>query len=76
MFRIYPNPARDFFIVEVGETRVDLYELYDMNGKLMIQRKPASGSREVFETGGLDPGVYILRIHTDGERRTGRVVLF
>lgn len=77
MFRIYPNPARDRFFVEIGETRVDRYELYDLNGKLMVQRAPEAVNREVFETAGMDPGVYILRIYTEeGTRLTGRVIVF
>ncbi|MDF1571239.1 MAG: CARDB domain-containing protein [Bacteroidales bacterium] len=75
-FRIYPNPARDYFFVEVQDVQVKLYELYDLNGKLLIQRKPESGNRELFETDDMDPGVYVLRILTDGERMTGRIIVF
>jgi hypothetical protein len=76
-FRIYPNPARDRFFVEVDAARVALYVLYDLNGKMLLQRKPESVNREVFETGGMDPGVYILRVYTEvGDRLTGRVIVF
>jgi hypothetical protein len=74
--QIYPNPARDYFIVEVDDIVVDRYELFDLNGKLLIQRDPVSDGREVLETGTLNPGVYILKVISDGERLTGRIVIF
>lgn len=76
VFRIYPNPAREYFIVEMQDQQADLYELYDVNGKMLMQRKPSNAKREQFTTGELDPGVYILKITAGQERLTGRVIVY
>ena len=73
---VFPNPARDYFFVDVQDLQVERVEMIDFNGKVLLQKNWEGHHRELFETDGIPPGVYILRLDTGKERLTGRVIIF
>jgi hypothetical protein len=60
--RIYPNPITDHFIIENPDLDIKNVKLYDMNGKVLIN-KVASDIRLVIETNNIKAGNYILMIN-------------
>jgi len=69
-FKIYPNPAEDYLILEGVDETVTVIEVYDSQGKLVLVRQGALIRR--LDTSGLHPGSYFLRVvRSDG--RSGMV---
>lgn len=59
---VYPNPATDIIVLELGESQDDLtYLLYDTNGKL-IERHPIKSTQTQIDLSELSAGEYHLRI--------------
>ena len=72
---VYPNPARNGCTVQLPDglapTRAEL-----LNALGQVVRRPAvAGPRFPFETAGLAPGVYSLRLHTGAGTVAQRVVV-
>ncbi|AZQ42969.1 M1 family aminopeptidase [Nonlabens ponticola] len=60
--RLYPNPARDYFIVDGMEGRMEQLIIYDLQGRIVDQYQDANASRfEVPAT----PGMYLVKIMLD-----------
>ena len=59
-FRIYPNPAGDFFKIH-STMVINNISLWTLDGRKMGEWSPNSG-QSFFNLYGLDPGVYIVRV--------------
>lgn len=79
-FRVYPNPT-------AGEVNLDLsaytgravrLELYDVNGKAVKTEEIEAVGRAAFRLNlsGLNNGVYVIRVKTEGPDATKRVVVY
>ena len=67
--KVYPNPAQDFFRVDFP-TDLDkntFYEIYDLQGRLLISGKLQNDIIEVSE---LSSGMYILNVQNSKFRRS------
>ena len=66
---VYPNPARDAVMLEVVPGEPVRLEVIDMLGRSMIWNRPhlVPGSTVDVPLHALSPGVYVLRVHRDGE---------
>ena len=65
--QIYPNPASDkSFQIRIDDldTRKILVSVYDMNGKLHLQKQYGSANRVIVDHH-LEPGVYIVKVVSD-----------
>ncbi len=61
---IYPNPASDFInVVSKQNINFDVY-IYDINGKLLLQR---NNSKNRINISNLKPGLYIIKVKNKGE---------
>ncbi len=65
-FTAYPNPVNDFLILKVdtpftGKSRLLSYELFDMNGALLVSKK-IEQSESVIPMEYLIPSTYILKV--------------
>lgn len=73
---VFPNPAYDFLKISLNTDKIEglQYLLYDINGKLLVQKKLESSETSVFVES-LASGVYIIKIR-DGlkELKTFKVV--
>ncbi|WP_170266423.1 T9SS type A sorting domain-containing protein [Phaeocystidibacter luteus] len=67
---IYPNPASDFITIEGIEATSA--SLIDITGQTV---RNWENSVEELNIQGLQPGVYLLRVESNGERFTERVVI-
>ena len=76
--KIYPNPAREEFRVSSLEFRVGgaVIELYDLNGRKMLQKTIPQGSSEItVDVSGLESGIYFCRITTAKGSVTKKVMV-
>ncbi len=59
--KIYPNPVSDILSIDLAKTdNCELY-LYDITGKLLLQKSVSSYPAQI-NVSGLKPGVYLLSI--------------
>lgn len=61
--KVYPNPSRGIFYIDTQMTDVQHWEVYSMNGQLLVQKV------NTFQTGIIDithlqRGVYLLKVFT------------
>jgi len=63
MISVFPNPAYDFLTISLNTDKVDgfQYLLFDINGKLLAQKKLESNETSV-SVEGLPSGVYLIKI--------------
>ena len=66
---IYPNPSADVFTIRCEGMRH--IEVYSVDGKL-VKSQPTTGSQ--CQISGLESGVYVVKIMTDGGMVTKRMV--
>ena len=72
-FSVYPNPVQDILNIRTT-TSVDSIQVYDVLGKLVIQKNPNIVSPTV-DMSGLKSGVYFVRINSsEGISETIKVV--
>ena len=68
---VYPNPANSFLSIEVksDKQRDLLLSLFDLNGRLILQKKMA-GNKQTIEMRNYKPGTYILKIFQEKDNST------
>jgi len=72
---VYPNPASEnlsFYLK--NETKIQLIELIDANGKLMLKENNIEKSIHTISLNGLSKGVYFYNIIADGNTISGKVM--
>jgi hypothetical protein len=74
--KIYPNPTQGLLAVEIVGFTNDLeadFLLTDLSGKVIDRRKVDSGY-QTFNLSNQTNGVYLLRIHINGENTTWKII--
>jgi hypothetical protein len=62
--KIYPNPAKDFFIVESDTQLQGEYEIYDLAGKLLQSGQlNKTNNQSIAFINPHSPGFYLLRLN-------------
>jgi len=70
---IFPNPVREHITLSfAGEYYEVSFELFDVTGRRVIQRRVENGERLNLE--GLQNGIYLYRISADEQIQTGKVI--
>ena len=66
--KVYPNPAKDFLMIEVTQTGNDLfrYELFDIAGRKAVVKKMNSNTEEI-DMSSYVSGIYLLRVLSPGD---------
>jgi len=60
---VYPNPAQDHLNLEVPSAWNSYQtQLYDLNGRVVLQNSPNQAGKSLLEVGQLTKGMYILRV--------------
>jgi PKD repeat protein len=72
-FNVYPNPANDVLHVVLEEDESVELQLINTSGQLLLQHELTNG-RESIDISQLDPGIYIIRINTDDEVFTQKII--
>lgn len=67
-FRIYPNPAHEKLIVELGKmsSEIELMQIYNMSGNLIYEKLYPS-SMENIDLQNFSTGTYSLRLNSENE---------
>ncbi len=69
--RIFPNPAKDHFVIRSSEKILQL-QIVDLQGRVL--RNTAENSRELhINISGMPPGLYLLRVKTEKGSETHRI---
>ena len=62
-FKIYPNPAKNEVVVESSSANYPTeISIFDLNGKLVYNEKPAQLSKNTISTKSLSSGMYLMNI--------------
>jgi hypothetical protein len=62
-FKIYPNPSKNEVYVEKSDSSYPTeVNIFDMNGKILIQQKTENIQRTTIQTGALASGLYIMNV--------------
>jgi len=61
---VYPNPAKDILMIEMENSSLGIYDLYDASGKLLEHNRLKSKT-QILDVSNYPAGNYILRIITD-----------
>ena len=73
---VYPNPTSDFLTLKVesfGKENL-MYQLYDLNGKL-LENKNVTGDKNPLAMSGFGPGTYFLKVTCNNkEVKTFKIV--
>jgi hypothetical protein len=68
---IYPNPARNYFIIEMDWNNAGLIRILDVSGKIVVEKTVSNEADLKFNVSGFRQGFYFVEINTND----GRVVL-
>lgn len=74
-YRLYPNPARDHFIIETDVALLypSEFVLLDITGKHILQQHVFPGEKKfLVNLSGIAPGIYIYYLETTGQRLYGK----
>ena len=66
VFKVYPNPAGDYLMLEADGETITGIEVYDSRGTLVLARQDAPIRR--LDVSSLSPGAYFLRLVCSGTR--------
>lgn len=72
--KVYPNPAREYFIVDVGLETYDHIAVIDLNGRTVISRDISSPVTSI-STSGLRQGVYFVQVSSKQGKMVKRLVI-
>lgn len=66
--KIFPNPATDFITLSGLNSRRDgRIEVYNMIGKLQLQRTLNAATESGINISNLSPGIYLLKVYREGK---------
>jgi len=66
---VYPNPAQNRVRVEIGNQKIEKIECYDLSGMLLEE-----SNSDWFDISGLNKGVYIVKILSEGNTYSSKLV--
>lgn len=71
---IYPNPTSDKLIIELGEKLNSTISIYDASGKLIDNYETVNSSVLNLNIKKYEEGVYLIKIETEGNYKSFRIV--
>jgi len=72
-FKLFPNPASNFIIIESNEAEVSSISIYDITGKNVQVIKEIKN--KTIDVSGLNKGVYFIKINVNGNYITKKVII-
>lgn len=72
---VYPNPTNDHRIIIESPVDVENIELININGQLMMEIKKPSFDNHVFSIDNLQQGFYFLKLSSDNQSITKKVIV-
>lgn len=72
---LYPNPASEYVYLDGKQTIFECtFQLYDMQGRKIREEQLSLESGATVSLSGIGPGVYIYRISSKRENRSGKII--
>lgn len=71
--RVYPNPARNYLMIESAETITEI-QIVDLSGRILLRQKSQEHNMHI-DLDGFQEGVYMLGIEVDGSYHWEKVIL-
>lgn len=71
---IYPNPATSNFVITCQNSLINQIEIVTIAGQKILELKPNSESQTI-DSSSFAKGIYLIRVHTDGNLMTKRLVI-
>ncbi len=62
---LYPNPAKDSFLLKWKNMLVKSIEIISLDGKQLLSVSPENSTQYIFNIGSLPKGMYLVKIHSD-----------
>ena len=72
--KVWPNPAQDVLTVKYGSDIKEI-RLFDVSGKICLQRKTAPAKQVTIDVTSLENGIYFLEIRSVSNSRTIRKII-
>lgn len=73
--KIYPNPAKDIFYLYRDGNGSALLRVYNITGKLCLEKKIAGTGIKEIEIGHLPEGVYLVQVRSSGGNAVQKLVI-
>ena len=71
---LYPNPTKDIVNIISTNERINSYTLYNMGGQTMIKSEKIKTKSEKINLSNLPKGVYVIKVITDKNSYTRKVI--
>jgi sugar lactone lactonase YvrE len=65
---VYPNPATDYLHIENNDVTIESIDLYDINGKVVKNFKPAEVQNNNIPVSNITSGNYILKVNNTSKK--------
>jgi len=73
---VFPNPAKDQFVIQSSKFPIDSYEIYDVNGRLVItEHLNAKETQHVVKSAHMHSGIYFVKIFAGDFTGTLKMVI-
>ncbi len=59
---IYPNPANDFFTIEIPSPEIKQIKIFDVQGRILFTQSDISNSRMIIDCSAFDAGIYFVEM--------------
>ena len=74
-YHVFPNPAKEFILVEMTDTQTVILKIYTLAGQMVLQEM-VKGSGKKINISNLKQGLYIYKIVDDkGKLITGKLII-
>lgn len=74
-YHIYPNPAKDYILIEITESHNVYFKLFTLAGQMVLQEQ-VKGSGQKININNLKEGLYIYKILDEkGKLVTGKLII-
>ena len=71
---LYPNPTKDIVNIISTNERINSYTLYNMGGQIIIKSEKVKVKSEKINLSNLPKGVYVIKVITDKNSYTRKIV--
>jgi len=74
--RYYPNPVDQELTIEFEKEFTGIVEVFDMNGRILLQERRSNSLRTKLNTSDLSPGTYLLKMTSNTENYLLRIIKY
>jgi hypothetical protein len=75
LYHVYPNPARDYVLIEMAENHNVNFRLFTLAGQMILQQQ-VTGSGQKISLNNLKEGLYVYKVIDDkGKLTTGKLII-